>query len=87
MWVASFIDWYNPRHRLSGIKFVTPHQRHSGQAIEICRQRAVVYEQARQRHPRRWSGSIQCWRQADVVWINPAPAEIDTNPAALTLAV
>jgi hypothetical protein len=26
---------------------VTPKQRHSGQAVEICRHRAVVYEQAR----------------------------------------
>jgi transposase-like protein len=51
--VAAFVDWYNHRHRHSGIKFVTPAQRHSGQAVEICRHRAVVYEQARQRHPRR----------------------------------
>jgi len=50
-WVASFVDWYNQRHRHSGIKFVTPHQRHSGQALEICRHRIVVYEQARLRHP------------------------------------
>jgi putative transposase len=86
LWVASFIDWHNLRHRHSGIKFVTPQQRHSGQAVEICRYSAVVYEQARQQHPRTWSGSIRCWRQPDVVWINPPPAEIDTNPATLTLA-
>jgi len=41
-----FADWYNHRHRHSGIKFVTPHQRHNGDALEICRHR-VVYEQAR----------------------------------------
>jgi hypothetical protein len=35
-WVASFADWCNHRHRHGGIKFATPHQRHSGQAIEIC---------------------------------------------------
>jgi transposase InsO family protein len=35
-WVASLADWYNQRHRHSGIKFVTPHQRHSGQGVEIC---------------------------------------------------
>jgi putative transposase len=60
LWVASFVDWYNHRHRHSVIKFVTPQQRHSGQAVEICRHRSVVYEQARQRHPRRWSRSIRC---------------------------
>ncbi len=37
LWVASFINWYNLRHRHSGIKFVMAQQRHSGQAVEICR--------------------------------------------------
>jgi hypothetical protein len=86
LWVASFVDWYNHRHRHSGIKFVTPHQRHSGQAVEICRHRAVVYEKARQRHPRRWSRSISCWVQPAVVWINPPPAELNTNSATLARA-
>jgi len=76
LWVASFIDWYNRRHRHSGIKFVTPHQRHSGRAVEICRQRAVVYEQVRPQHPRRWSRYIRCWAQPEVVWINPPPPEV-----------
>ncbi len=53
-WVTSFVDWYNHQHHHSGIKFVTPQQRHCGQAVEICRHRAVVYEQARQRNTRRW---------------------------------
>jgi putative transposase len=51
-WVGSFVNWYNHRHRHSGIKFVTPIQRHSGSAIEICRQRAIIYEKVRQKHPR-----------------------------------
>jgi hypothetical protein len=59
-----------PRHRHSGIKFVMPHQRHNGDAVEIWRHRAVVYEQARLRHPRRWSRSTRCWRQPEDVWIN-----------------
>jgi hypothetical protein len=41
------VDWYNHRHRHSGIKFVTPHQRHSGAAIAICQERTQVYEKAR----------------------------------------
>jgi transposase InsO family protein len=84
-WVAAFVDWYNHRHRHSGIKFVTPHQRHNGEAVEICRHRAVVYEQARQRHPRRWSRSTRCWRQPEEVWINPPPPEIEPDPATLML--
>ena len=84
--VASFVDLYNHLHRHSGIKFVTPQQRHSGQAVEIGHHRAVVYEQARQRNPRRWSRSTRCWRQPEVVWINPPPPEIQPKPATLTVA-
>jgi len=85
-WVSSFVDWYNHRHRHCGIKFVTPQQRHNGDAVEICRHQAVVYEQARQRHPRRWSRSTRCWRQAEVVLINPPPPVTELNSATLTMA-
>ncbi len=83
-WVASFVGWYNHQHRHSGIKFVTPQQRHGGQAVEICRHRAVVYEQACQRNPRRWSRSIRCWHQPEVVWINQPPDDLD-QPQKLPL--
>jgi putative transposase len=82
-WVATFVDWYNHQHRHSGIKFVTPYQRHSGQALEICRHRARVYEQARQQHPHRWSRPSRCWRQPEIVWINPPPPEGDAETATL----
>ena len=36
----------------SGIKFVTPFQRHSGGAIVICRESSEAYEKARQVHPK-----------------------------------
>jgi hypothetical protein len=85
-WVAAFVDWYNHRHRHSGIKFVTPHQRHSGQAVEICHHRALVYEQARQQHPRRWTHSTRCWRQPEEVWINPPPPETEVETATLAMA-
>jgi putative transposase len=84
--VASFIEWYNHHHRRSGIKFVTPLERHNGQAVEICRHRAVVYEQARKHHPRRWSRATRCWFQPEVVWINPPPPETELNSATLTMA-
>ncbi|MFN9695166.1 MAG: integrase core domain-containing protein [Synechococcaceae cyanobacterium] len=85
-WVAAFVDWYNHQHRHSGIRFVTPSQRHSGEAVAISRQRARVYEQARQRHPRRWSRSTRCWRQPEVVWINPPPPDKSRTPATLIMA-
>lgn len=52
-WVSSFVDWYNHQHRHGDIKFVTPEQRHSGEAVEICRQRSHVYELARIANPKR----------------------------------
>ena len=85
-WVVAFVDWYNHRHRHSAIRFVTPHQRHSGQGNEICRHRSRVYEQARQRHPRRWTRSTRCWRQPEVVWINPPLPENAIDPATLVMA-
>jgi putative transposase len=71
--VAAFVDWYNHRHRHSGIKVVTPHQRHSGVATAICQQRTEVYETARRANPTRWSRSTRCWRQPEEVWLNKPP--------------
>jgi transposase InsO family protein len=85
-WVAAFVEWYNHQHRHSGIGFVTPDQRHSGEAKAICRHRAQVYEKARQRLPRRWSRSTRCWHQPEVVWINPPPPEHELRPATLARA-
>jgi transposase InsO family protein len=85
-WVVAFVSWYNDRHRHSGIRFVTPSQRHSGEAIAISHHRVHVYEQARQRHPRRWSRTTRCWRQLEVVWINPPSPEKDITTATLVMA-
>jgi hypothetical protein len=32
----TFVDWYDHQHRHSRIRFVTPGQRQSGQAVAIC---------------------------------------------------
>jgi putative transposase len=84
--VASFVDWYIHHHRHSGFKFVTPQQRHSVKALEICIQRTLVYKQARQRHPRRWSRSIRYWHQPEVVWIKPPPPEIESVSVTFAMA-
>ncbi|MGB7565978.1 MAG: hypothetical protein WBM08_14660 [Prochlorococcaceae cyanobacterium] len=74
-WMAAFVDRYNYRHRHSGIKFVTPHQRHRGATKAICQQRAEVYEKARRDHPTRKSRTTRCWHQPEKVWINKPPDE------------
>ena len=79
-----FVDWYNHRHRHSAIKFVTPHQRHSGTANAICKQRADVYKKARRAYPTGWSRHIRCWSQPPEVWIN-MPTEEPKPTLALPL--
>ena len=76
-WVAAFVDWYNHRHRHSAIKLVTPHQRKSGSANAICKQRADVYEAAHRANPTRWSRHIRCSSQPAEVWINKPTEESD----------
>ena len=83
---ADLVDWYNHRHRHSGIKFVTPVQRHNGEAVKICEHRERVYEQARERHLRRWTRSTRCWCQPEVVWINPPSHSEDSETATLAMA-
>ena len=70
-WVAVFVCWYNTVHLHSGIRFVTPEDRHSGRDVEILRRRKRVYEQARARHPERWSGNTRNWNQIKEVVLNP----------------
>ena len=74
-WVGSFIDWYNNEHRHSAIRYVTPAQRHAGQDQPLLRQRKVVYEAAKARHPERWSGSTRNWMPVRVVHLNPAKSD------------
>lgn len=70
-WVMKFVTWYNHSHRHSGLKYVTPAQRHSGEDIAILEQRERVYAKARDRHPERWSGETRNWNHEAIVKLNP----------------
>jgi len=74
-WVKTFVAWYNDEHRHSGIRFVTPSQRHAGLDTAILKQREAVYKQARERHPNRWSGPTRDWSRVDVVHLNPGKTD------------
>ena len=58
---------------------------HCGEAIAICKKRADLYEQARTRHPRWGIGAPRCWRQPEVVWINPPADDFIVQTARLEL--
>jgi putative transposase len=80
-WAASFVFWYNHEHRHSGIRYVTPAQRHAAKDRSILATRHALYQQAREANPRRWSGSTRNWTPIGAVTLNP---ERDSVVAATT---
>ena len=70
-WVTAFVAWYNAEHRHSGIRFVTPDERHHGRENDVLANRVRVYERARRRHPNRWSRGTRNWTPAPAVFLNP----------------
>jgi len=73
-WVDQFVHWYNEDHQHSGIRFVTPAQRHDGSDVAILANRHRVYTEARSRSPERWSGGTRNWSHIGVVRLNPRSA-------------
>jgi putative transposase len=70
-WAVRFVHWYNHEHRHSGIRYVTPAQRHAGQDGSVLAARHAVYQDARRRNPQRWSGSTRNWTPVGIVTLNP----------------
>ena len=50
-WVSTFVHWYNHEHQHSGLKYVTPAERHDGKDHEILAQRQALYEAAKAANP------------------------------------
>jgi putative transposase len=69
-WALHFERWYNHTHKHRNLKFVSPAQRHCGADRAIFTARSAVYEQARTKHPKRWSGNTRDWTLPDQVWLN-----------------
>jgi putative transposase len=70
-WVDAFVRWYNEDHQHSGIRFVTPAQRHAGLDVGILENRRQVYAEARARRPSRWTRGTRDWTRIEVVRLNP----------------
>lgn len=71
IWVETFVYWYNNEHLHSGLKFVTPMQRHLGHDTAILANRKIVYIAAKQNNPQRWSKDIRNWDLPNEVILNP----------------
>ncbi len=70
-WVGAFVHWYNHVHKHSAIGFVTPEERHTGRDVEILRNRDLLYQKAKEKHPERWSGATRNWKRIEFVELNP----------------
>jgi putative transposase len=82
VWVRDFIEWYNNEHRHSRIRFVTPAQRHQGKDRLILAQRHAVYQEAKARHPQRWTGKTRNWSPIGTVMLNPERLIMESQKAA-----
>ena len=74
-WVERFIAWYNTEHRHSGIRYVTPDERHSGRDTEILARRHALYTGTRNANPERWTRSTRNWSPIGLVLLNPQPRQ------------
>ena len=70
-WAIGFVRWYNIDHRHSGIRYVSPSQRHAGEDQAILAARHALYATARELNPARWSGNTRNWSPIDAVTLNP----------------
>ncbi len=70
-WAGSFVHWYNVDHRHSGIRYVSPSQRHAGEDLAILAARHALYASARELNPARWTGNTRNWTPISAVTLNP----------------
>ena len=70
-WAADFVRWYNHDHRHSGIRYVSPAQRHAGEDHAILAARHELYLRAQIQNPARWSGKTRNWNPVGPVTLNP----------------
>jgi len=83
-WATAFVRWYNIEHRHSGIRYVSPAQRHTGEDQAILAARHEVYQQARERHPARWSRNTRNWSPITEVALNPERDSVITTTRSST---
>ena len=81
-WAAASCIGTTIEHRHSGIRYVTPAQRHAGEDHAILAARHALYLQARERNPARWSGTTRNWTPIGAVTLNPERDSVVTAHSA-----
>ena len=70
-WVRSRLDRCGSFLTASYAGYVTPAQRHAGDDQNILAARHLLYTQARELNPARWSGNTRNWAPIETVTLNP----------------
>ena len=70
-WADGFVHWYDFEHRDTGIRYVSPAQRHAGDDHAILAARHALYTHAREQNPAKWSGKSRNWSPIGAVTLNP----------------
>ena len=84
-WCKIFVHWYRYEHHHSGIKFLTPAERHAGKSEEILNNRHKVYEAAKLAHPERWnSRKTRNWTNITEAHLNPDKDYVETKANDIT---
>lgn len=83
-WMIKFMNWYND-HKHSGIKFVSPNERHLGKDKEILKKRDEFYKKIKSINPTRWNGrGTRNWEREEKVYLNhlQKKRDVDMNIAS-----
>jgi putative transposase len=82
-WVRDFVAWYNEEHQHSGIGYVPPAARHTGEDLAILAARRTTYAVAQSKHPERWARHTRAWSRPETVTLNQKVDHAADNTASL----
>jgi len=76
------LKYFSVMGRASGIRTVTPEQRHSGEDLDILAGSGSAYQAARQAYPARWSRCTRNWTPVVALTLNPERQSDTASKAA-----
>lgn len=86
-WASRFVRWYNHEPRHSGIRCVSPADRHDGLDDDMLRRRHPLYPEAKERNPRRWARHTRNWSRIGMVTLNPERDDVAAPAAASQIEI
>lgn len=72
IWADQFVQYYNDEHLHSALRHVTPNQKHYAQDVQILKNRASLYQEAKAKKPHRWiRGITRNWEPVGATSLTP----------------